>query len=348
MPSSTNRRFRLALSFLLIAGIFPVASKGQTVVKMATLAPEGTPWHEILLEMAQAWQDSTAGQVVLRIYPGGVAGDERDVIRKIHIGQLHAAAVTAEGLASISPSMKVFFIPLLVESLEELNHIRYHLRPQMSQELNEKGFKLLSWADVGWAYWFTRRPIYTPDQLRQLRIFNWAGDYQWTELWKKGGFHPVALASMDVLPGLQTGLIDALSTTPLAALSFQWFAVAPHMLNLKWGVLIGAFVISTDAWNSIPPVYHASLLNIAEETEKRALKLIPEMERAVKVMREHGLVVHDVTPDQRQSWMQVTRSFYPEIRGQIVPENIFDRAMELKEAFQMQERREQARTGSPE
>ncbi|MFQ6616424.1 MAG: TRAP transporter substrate-binding protein DctP [Fidelibacterota bacterium] len=321
---------------------------GPVVVKMATLAPEGSPWHEVLLEMSQAWHDSTNGDVILRIYPGGVAGDERDVIRKIRIGQLHAAAVTAEGLATITGSMKVFFIPLLVESLEELNYVRAGLRPGLSEELEEKGFKLLSWADVGWAYWFTRIPVLSPDDLRGLRLFNWAGDYRWIQLWKKGGFQPVPLASMDILPGLQTGLIDAISTTPLAALSFQWFSVAPHMLNLKWGVMIGAMVINLDVWESIPPVYHTPLLHIARETEKRAQDLVPQTERAVQVMREHGLTVHDLTAGQKQAWIRLTRSFYPEVRGQIVPEDIFDRALELKEEFRSQEPKDSIPSRSPE
>ncbi|MFQ6675762.1 MAG: TRAP transporter substrate-binding protein DctP [Fidelibacterota bacterium] len=349
MTSSTDRPSHpILFAAALATVVLPLFADEPVVIKMATLAPEGSPWHELLLEMAQGWEDSTGGDVVLRIYPGGVAGDERDVIRKIRIGQLQAAAVTVEGLATISASMKVFFVPLLVESLEELNYIRVRLRPGLKKELEGKGFKLLGWADVGWVYWFTREAVYTPDDLRALRLFNWAGDYRWIELWKKGGFQPVPLASMDVLPALQTGLIDAISTTPLAALSFQWFAVAPHMLNLKWGVLMGAIIISLKAWESIPPVHHATLLRVSREVEGRAWTLIPEMERAVRVMEEHGLTVHDITPEQKGAWMSLTRSFYPRIRGDVVPQEVFDRALELKEAYQNRESRQPVPAGMEE
>ena len=129
---------------------------------MATLAPVGSPWHNLLLEMGQKWRDATNGEVILRIYPGGVAGDERDMIRKIRIGQLHAAAVTIEGLTEISRDMSVFYIPMMVDSFEELDAIRDPLMPELEQGLADGEFRLLAWADVGWAYWFTRKPMYRP------------------------------------------------------------------------------------------------------------------------------------------------------------------------------------------
>ncbi len=122
----------LALALLLA---FPLS--GKTVVKMATLAPIGSPWHNLLIEMGQAWRDATDGEVILRIYPGGVAGDERDMIRKIRIGQLHAAAVTIEGLTEISRDMNVFYIPMLVNSFSELDAVRKPLMHELENDLSD-------------------------------------------------------------------------------------------------------------------------------------------------------------------------------------------------------------------
>ena len=301
------------------------------IVKLATLAPEGSPWHELLMEMGQEWRKATDGEVVLRIYPGGVAGDERDVIRKIRIGQIHAAAVTIEGLTDISRDMNVFYIPLLFENLSQLDEIRGELHPYLMKELENNGFKVLSWADVGWAYWFTREPIWTPSDLRKIRLFTWAGDYYTAELWKKAGFHPVPLASEHVLPSLQTGLIDAFATAPIVALSKQWFGPAPHMLDLKWGPLIGAIIISKRVWESIPEKHQKVLIQIGRETEHRAREQVPGSEESIKAMQDYGLEVHRLNPEQKSEWLEFIRDFYPRIRGTLVPTDIFDRAIRLKQ-----------------
>ncbi len=297
---------------------------------MATLAPDGSLWHQLLIDMGHRWHEATDGNVVLRIYPGGIAGDERDMIRKIRIGQIHAAAVTIEGLTEISRDMNVFYIPMLVDSFEDLDTIRQALSPQLFAALKKGGFRVLSWADIGWAYWFTKEPIMVPKELRKLRIFTWAGDYYTAELWKTAGFHPVPLSSVDILPSLQTGIIDAFSTTPLAALSFQWFSLAPNMLDLKWGPIIGAIILSDRIWNSIPPEYHEDIVRIGAEVESEARSLVPEVENALAVMGEHGLIVNHLKLEEREQWVQLTTSFYPHIRGTLVPEDIFDRAIELK------------------
>ncbi|MFQ6674553.1 MAG: TRAP transporter substrate-binding protein DctP, partial [Fidelibacterota bacterium] len=256
--------------------------------------------------------------------------------------QLHAAAVTIEGLTAISRDMNVFYIPLLVQSFEELDFIRSNLLDDLTEDLDSQGFMILGWADVGWAYWFSRKPILTPEDLKDLRLFSWAGDYRWVELWKKAGFHPVPLASVDLLPSLQTGLVDAFATAPMVALSKQWFGPAPHMLDLKWGPMIGAIIISTKMWESIPAAYHPLLLEIARETEIRARDLLPLVQEALDVMNEYGLQIHRPSGDQQKAWIDLTHAFYPDIRGVLVPEEVFDRAIELKREWDERKR------GTPE
>jgi len=305
----------------------------QMIVKMATLAPIGSPWHKLLIELGQEWQRVTENNVVLRIYPDGVAGDERDIVRKIRIGQLHAAAITTEGLSEISWDMNVFYIPLLFETFEDLEVIRNELSPHLINELETNGFKVLSWADIGWAYWFTRDPIYTPSDLKKMRIFNWMGDYYSAELWKKAGFHPIPMAFSDLFTSLQSGLIDAFATLPPLALSKQWFALAPHMLDLKWGYLNGAIIIAESKWNTIPPEYQKNISIATKEIENRS-KEHRDMEEVFTLMQEYGLEIHELTPEQKNAWIELTKSFYPLIRGSLVPEEIFDRAIQLKEELE--------------
>ena len=106
---------RLFILLLFVNLIFP----RKTIVKIGTLAPEGTAWHDILLELGQKWKIASNGDVQLRIYPGGVLGDERDMVRKMRIGQIQAVALSTEGLSELAPEFNSFFLPLAYQSFED-------------------------------------------------------------------------------------------------------------------------------------------------------------------------------------------------------------------------------------
>jgi len=302
---------------------------------MATLAPEGTNWHGMMVEMGQKWQKETDGDVKLRIYPSGVVGDERDMIRKMRIGQIHAAAISLEGLSELNPDVYAFYIPLLLKNYDDLDWYRNQIADILTKGIEESGFKLLFWADVGWAHWFTKEPVRVPNDLKKSKIFTWSGDFKSTELWKKGGFNPVPLAATDVLTGLQSGLVDAIATTPLFSLSSQWFGIANHMLNLKWGVLSAAIVVDLRTWNKISEKNQQIILDISEETAfKHQNENRYDDQNAIDMMIEHGLNVHSPTDAEREEWDQFIREWYPTLRGTYVPEDIFDKMMELKKERQ--------------
>lgn len=303
----------------------------KVVVKMATLAPEGSDWHALLLEMGQEWEKATDGRISLRLYPGGVVGDERDMVRKMRIGQIHAAAVTTEGLSELTSDVNAFYIPGLFQSYEDAEFIRNALSPELEKGIYESGFKLLLWADVGWAYWFTKKPVFDPDDLKSMKIFTWAGDYKSASLWKKAGFNPVPLASVDVLSGLQTGLVDAFSTTPMVALSMQWFGLAPNMLDLKWGLMVAGIVIDNRTWNKITDEDKETVLKICKKVALKHQENTRQKDAdAIKVMEGYGLKINRISPGEVDDWVTFLESWYPHIRGFLVPEAIFDKTIELK------------------
>src|SRR5258706_12037474 len=233
------------------------------VIKMGTLAPEGSSWHQILKTMGSAWAQGPGGGVTLRIYPGGVLGDEPDLVRKMRVGQIQAAALTAVGLSDIDPGAAALQIPMMFDSYDELDKVRERLRPALEKRMEDRGFVVLNWGDAGWVMFFAKDPFVRPEDLKKMKLFVWAGDNHAVDLWTAAGFSPVPLASTDILPGLQTGLINAFDTTPLLAASSQWFGLAPHMLDLKWCPLVGATVITKKAWDSAPAGSHDAMMKAA-------------------------------------------------------------------------------------
>lgn len=272
-------------------------------VKLGTVAPEGSPWHDALQEMGSEWQKISGGKIKVRIYPGGVAGDEPDLLRKMRIGQLHAAALSKAGLYALVPDIDLISYPLMIRSDEELIYLIDKIGPVLEARLMEKGLRVLNWSMAGWVYFFSRNPVVTPEDLQRQKLFFWGSDTEYVELLKQAGFQPVPLAINDLLPSLQTGLVDSFGAPPVAALSFQWFSLAPNMADLKWQPLPGATVISSKTWKKIPAEIRPQLEKAAADIGRRLWGRIADLNtEALQVMEEHGLKVNDVTPEQVEHW----------------------------------------------
>ena len=207
-----------ALLVLLVLFLAGTHVHAQTKLKLATLVPEGSLWDKALRRMGTTIQEGTANRVALQIYPGGVAGDEPDLLRKMRIGQLHAAMLSSSGLGDIDSSFLVFQIPLLFRTDEEVQHVLQELSPVFEQRLRDKGFVLLHWGHAGWLQIFSTKPIDSYASFQGMKQFVWGSESQLGSWYQELGLRPVPLSATDVLTGLQTGLIEALPVTPLAAL----------------------------------------------------------------------------------------------------------------------------------
>jgi TRAP-type C4-dicarboxylate transport system substrate-binding protein len=303
----------------------------KIIVKMATLAPEGTEWHGLLVDLGQQWTEATNGEVRLRIYPGGVVGDERDMIRKMRIGQIHGAAISNEGMTEINPYFTTFYMPMMYQTYEEVDFVRENLKNELLSETEKNGFKILTMVDVGWAYWFSTEPIYTPEDLKKNKIFIWAGDYKSAQLYEKHGYQPVPLAMTDVLSGLQTGLITSIGFNPMYALAQQLFGIADNMLDMKWGNLTAAVIIDLKTWRRIKPQHQSAMMAIAKNIgDGFQEKNRHESDKAITVMQTHGLQVNKPTPAQIDIWHKLINNMAPDFRGTVVETKAFDRLMEIK------------------
>ena len=318
----------------LAALLFAVSPAPAQTIKLGTLAPEGSPWYNIIRDMTEDWKSTSGGKVQFRIYPGGIAGDEPDIVRKIRVGQLHAAALSSVGLAEIAPDFQALMMPMMFASDEELDYVRNRLESKLEKLLEDKGFKVLNWGDAGWVRFFAQRPVVRPEDLKPLRLFVWGGDATYIEAWKDAGFHPVPLAATEIHTGLQSGLINAFATTPLAALSFQWFGLAMNLTDMKWAPLFGATVISTKKWQEIPDHLKPALLQSARETGTRLRQEVRRLERqAIEVMTKHGLVVHLVPPDTVAQWERTARTAYPRLVGKVVPAEMVAEVERLRDEY---------------
>ncbi len=306
----------------LVAAAAPAA----TTITLGTLAPEGTTYHRTLLELREAWRKAPGGGVNMRIYAGGKMGGDLEMVSQMRLGALDAAMVTANGLAEIEPAVTgLQSIPMMFRSLDEVDYIGSKLHPILDKQMEAKGFVVLFWSDAGWVHFFSKKAMETPDDLRKMKIFNWAGDTHGAAIWRSAGFHPVQLDPSEIVPMFETSVITALITPPFSALAMQVYDKAPHMLDLNWAPLAGGLVIRKSVWDKLPADVKPALLKSALEAGK-ANKIQGRAEglKAVKAMKEKGLEVHPVTPALEGEWRKMAETIYPEIRGKIVPADTFD------------------------
>jgi TRAP-type C4-dicarboxylate transport system substrate-binding protein len=323
---------------LLALGAFtaePAALEQE--VKLGTLAPEGSPWHKIIQDMGEEWKAAAGPGLKFRIFPGGVAGDEPDMVRKLRIGQLHMAALTSVGLAEIAPEIMAIQMPMLLRTDEELDYVRDKIAPRFEKLLLDKGFVVLNWGEAGWTHFFGQKPIVTVADLKGTKLMVWEGNPGEHQAWKAAGVNPVPLAATDMHTGLKSGLINAFTTSALAALSFQWFGSAKEMSDLNWVPLIGATIIKVEKWNALDPKLKPALLasaktaGVAFRKETRAQSII-----AVETMKKHGLTVHTVPPEEVAVWQTQARLAWPALMGKTVPLELVTEIEKLRDELRAQ------------
>ena len=323
---------------LMLAGL-PVTGESQRAVRIriGTVVPQGSIWHEVILQMEQDWESIAGGQVAVTIYPGGTQGDEATMLDSVRIKSLQAVALSGAGLAQVDNGVSALQVPMMFSSYEELDYVWERMAPVLEERLEQKGFILLNRGDVGWVHFFTKEPARTPDDIRATRLFTSAGHPETERLYRRFGFNPVPMAVTDMVTNLLTGLINAFDVPPLFALADQSFALAPHMLDLKWAPLVGATLIRKDTWEQIPENLRPRFLSAARNaSESRREEIRALGDSSIAAMKENDLQVTAVDDELEAIWRSEAEDAWDEIRGGMVPEELFDQSLRLRNEFRIE------------
>ncbi|MGZ8867142.1 MAG: TRAP transporter substrate-binding protein DctP [Thermoanaerobaculia bacterium] len=319
-----KRTVQLTLCTMIF--LFSIEAEGASRMRLGTVAPKNSSFHNILVDMGKEWNSKG---VDLKIYPGGARGGEAEIVSLMRIGALEAGLLTAVGLSEIDPSVHALqSIPMLFQSLDEVDYVGEKLRPRLEKRLRDKGFVVLFWADAGWVRFFSKSRVATPDDLRKAKLFTWAGDIATVDLYRKSGFHPVALETNDILPSLQTGLIDAVPLPPLVAMTTQVFVHAPFMLELDWAPLVGALVVTEKSWSKLTPEQQRDLARAAGAAGslmRRRNRI--ESDQAVAKMQRGGLKVTKITSAAKSEWRKAVEEKHGHFRGGRIPADLFDEVL---------------------
>jgi TRAP-type transport system periplasmic protein len=284
----------LSLVLILAGGVVGLVEAGgkQHVIKFATLAPEGSSWMKQMRQLALEVSEKTQGQVKFKFYPGGVSGDEKDVIRKIRIGQLHSAGFTGVGLGDILPEVRVLDLPFLFETSEEVAYVYNAMNEYFMRAFEEKGYVLLGWVPVGWVHFFSVPKIESIEDLRLSRPWLWAGDPLVESAYQAMDVNPVPLALPDILMSLQTGMVDVVYGSPQGTLALQWFSRVKYMTSFRMGYATGGVLISKRKFNQLPEDVQSVLKSTAKNHLNKLMKIIQsENMESIQIMKENGVTL---------------------------------------------------------
>lgn len=311
----------LMASFVLF-GLDSARSQLKVKIKIATLAPRGTSWWNNFVDAVKEIKKKTEGRVDFKIYPGGIMGSDATIFRKMRMGQLHGASFTAGGIGTVYSDFQVMSLPFLFRNYKEVDYVRSKIDPLISKRLEEKGYIPLAIIDSGFVFLMSNRQIKDVASLKGCKIWIPEGDPIGKALCEEAGVPPIPLPIVDVLTGLQTGLIDTICITPEGAFLLQWFTKVKYLTNLPLLYGYATIVLSKKAFLKIPKDDRP----IVREVMKRRMAKLKKSnrdynEQAKELLKKEGIKFVTLTP----SAISNMESLGNKVRDKLIHQEIFSK-----------------------
>ncbi len=320
---SVTRLFALSLAFVLFVA---AGFAQQYTIKFATVAPEGSTWMKVMREYDAAVRKESNGRLGFRIYGANIQGDEKTVLRKIRVGQLQAGGFTGVGMGEIAPKVRILDSPFLARTYAEIDFLYETFDREFQQAFEEGGYVLLGWAEVGFVHVFTNTLIQKPEDLRKIKIWSWEGDPVAEAAFDALGINPIPLSITDVLTSLQTGLVDAFYTSPLAAVALQWFTRVKYIVEVPLADACGAVLISKKYYDQLPEDLREILLRNGKTYMSKLTRLSRDENRnALEVLKKHGLQMIEVKEQDLTEYIRAGARARRVLAGRLYSEEFLNR-----------------------
>jgi TRAP-type C4-dicarboxylate transport system substrate-binding protein len=326
----------LGLGLLAFLFLIPPANgvEKSVVIKLGTLAPEGSSWMKTFNTLNTEVSKKTENKVQFRIYPGGVLGDEMDMLRKLKIGQIQGVALTSAGLSTLFKEMDVLQIPFLFQSYEEVDTVLKKMDSFFRKGFEDNGYILLGWSEAGFVYLMSTLPISSVADLRKAKVWVWEESPMSKAIFDEAGVKAIPLTVPDVLVGLQTGLVDVVYVPPTGAIFLQWFTKIKYMTDVPLLYLAGGVVVKKDIFKQIPQTSQNFILESFQQHLDQ-LKIITRNENrdAVKLMVKNGVKITTPSKDQIDEYKRLSNKAMGHISGQTFSKKVLDEVTSLLESY---------------
>jgi TRAP-type C4-dicarboxylate transport system substrate-binding protein len=301
-------------------------------LKFATLTPQGTEPMNIMEQWGRTVEERSNGRLAFRFYPGGIQGDEPEVLKKMRFGQIQGGGFTGYGIGRIYSPARILEFPFLFRTHEEVDTVRAKYMPEFERGFQKRGYELLGWSEVGDIHFFSREPIRSLEDLGKRRIWLWQGDPLSQSWFDAANLSPISLSITDVYTSLSTGMIDTVYATPLVAMALQWYTKTGYMTNVPMANGIGALVVSRRFFDHLPPDLQDLLRETGRETGERLTAVTRDDNRkSLTLLKNEGLDFvlkpDDVDTDEVRELSEKAAARLA--RKNYIPKPLFDQTREL-------------------
>lgn len=295
------------LRALTIIILFLFTSQAQAVVlKIATLSPDGSSWMIKMRNGAKEVAQKTDNRVRIKYYPGGVMGDDKSVLRKIRIGQLHGGVVVANSLVKYFSDNQIYGLPFKFKSFKEVDYVRERMDRLIDDGLEKGGFVTFGLAEGGFAYVMSKVPIRSVNDARKQKIWVPDNDPVILETVKVFGIAPIPLSLADVRTGLQTGLINTVTTSPIGAIVLQWYTQVNYLLDAPFLYIYGVFAVNRKAFAKISPedqsVVRKIMGRVFREIDRKNRK---DNIKAMETLKKQGIQFIKPSTEELNEWVTI-------------------------------------------
>ncbi|KFL37825.1 TRAP transporter substrate-binding protein DctP [Arenimonas donghaensis] len=311
--------FRLLLTCLLLASSWSAAAQ---VLKIATLAPEGSAWMRELRAAADEVGQGSNGRMQVKFYPGGVMGNDAVVLRKMRLGQLQGGVLTSSELSLVYPDAPVYSLPFMFDDWDDVQRARAAVDPLLAKGFQERGLRMLGVSGVGFAYLMGDRPLRDRGDVAGIKLWVPQNDVIAIRTFEAAGISPIPLPIGDVFTSLQTGMVDTVANTPSGAIALQWHGKLGHMVDLPLTFVIGYLVLDEKAWKRLSP---ADQQLLATAFGNAATRMDATVKRdnlaALEALKKQGMQVNALAPEEAARWRAAGAGVVAdmEARGELSP-----------------------------
>lgn len=326
--------FTRALSLTIAFFALSTGVNAKTL-KIATLAPAGTLWMKEMKAGAKLINQRTEGRVKLKFYPGGVMGNDQSVHRKIKIGQLHGGAFTPGGLARVESSIQSLGLPMLFQSLDEVDYVRARIDPVLKQRMEDKGFVILGISEGGFVRILSKQSMQDLESIRSSKVWMPEGDAVGQNIYRALGISPISLPISDVFTGLQTGLIETVAVNPTSAIAFQWHSSTAYMTDVPISYIIGILAVQKKAFNKLSVADQAIVREEMGKVFRRMDKLNREDNQAAKAaLANQGITFVEPKPGEIERWRRISDQSIDEMVAEgVIPREVVDQVRGHLQSF---------------
>lgn len=324
-----NRQLLLVLSLATVLvglpGSVPSTRAEEAVtLRIASLAPAGSSWMKVLNAWKATLEAETKGRLKLRFYPGGSQGDERDFVRKMRVGQLDGGVVTMTGMSMLVRPMVILVLPGFLDTYEKLDRVRTRMAKDFEKMFEDEGFLMVAWGDAGKTRLFSQKKIERPSDIKSMRPWVWNDDLVFIEFYDVIGASGVRLGVPEVYPGLQTKMVDVVTSSALTAVALQWYTRVKYMTGHNSAIIAGGMVVRKEKIDSLP----ADLKEAFLRTTKRVETLLNQSirrddQKAYDVVIKKGIVATD-TGKYKAEWDAAAKQVRDRMTGRVFSKTLLD------------------------